>query len=67
MKPRTGKECKQTKCILYVTYVNWEKNLGNAPLLNRCRNCKHAHVSQYINQFKLQEKLEKRNNRIAKW
>ncbi len=46
MKNRTGKECKKINCVLYVTYVNWTKNLGNSVLEN-CMNCKHAHVSQY--------------------
>ena len=66
MKSRTGKECHKVNCVCYVAYVNWVKNLDNSALKN-CRYCKHAHVSQYVNVFKLQEKIEKRNNRIAKW
>lgn len=46
MKNRTGKECKRVNCVFYITYVNWAKNLGN-PILENCRNCKHAHASQY--------------------
>jgi hypothetical protein len=64
MKDRIGKECKKVNCVLYVTYVNWAKNLGNSSLVN-CMNCKYSHVSQYQNQFKLQENIDRRNKRIA--
>ena len=49
----------------YVAYVNWAKNLGNSSLQN-CMNCKYSHVSQYQNQFKLQETIDRRNKRIAR-
>jgi len=60
MKNRTGQECKKINCVYHVTYVNWAKNLGNS-FLENCMNCRHAHVSQYKNQFKLQETIDKRN------
>ena len=46
MKNRTGKECKKINCVNHIAYVNWAKNLGNS-VLETCRNCKNAHVSQY--------------------
>lgn len=59
MKSRTGKECKKIDCVFYVTYVNWAKNLGN-PFIDNCMNCKHAHVSQYINLLK-QDRIASKN------
>jgi hypothetical protein len=47
MKQRTGKECKKFKCVYWITYANWSKNLGNSSL-KICMNCKNAHVSQYV-------------------
>jgi hypothetical protein len=65
MKSRTGKECHKVNCVCYVAYVNWAKNLGNSSLQN-CMNCKYSHVSQYQNQFKLQETIDRRNKRITR-
>jgi hypothetical protein len=65
MKSRTGKECKKINCVCHVAYVNWAKNLGN-PVLANCMNCRHAHVSQYKNESKLQETIDRRNKRIAR-
>ena len=65
MKSRTGKECRKVNCVNHVTYVNWARNLGSSPLMN-CMNCKHAHVSQYENEFKLREIIDRRNKRIAR-
>jgi len=65
MKLRTGKECKKVNCAFYITYYNWSKNLGNSVLQN-CVNCKHAHVSQYQNQFKLREIIDRSNKRMTR-
>jgi hypothetical protein len=64
MKIRTGKECKKINCLLHVIYINSGKNIGNE-ILEICMNCKHAHISQYINEIKLQGKMDNRYKRIA--
>lgn len=46
MKQRTGKECKKINCKNWPAYCDWINHMGTGQL-NECRECKHAHVSQY--------------------
>ena len=43
-KARNGKECTKTGCDRHEDYLKW--NCGSSAL-SFCRECKHAHVSQY--------------------